>query len=94
VLLVNVSIGVGLFVATITFLAPSAASGRRTRIDVAGAVTVTLAAGVPSWPSAGRPGTLGKARSSSSQVRRQHWPGLTVLPWPEQAGATGPSGAS
>jgi len=23
---------------------------------------------------------------------RQQWPGLTVLPWPEQAGATGPPG--
>lgn len=44
VLLVNVPIGVGLFAATFAFLAPSTAAGRRTRIDVPGAVTVTLAA--------------------------------------------------
>lgn len=44
VLLVNVPIGAGLFAAAFAFLAPSAASGPRARVDVPGAVTVTLAA--------------------------------------------------
>lgn len=43
VLLVNVPIGVGLFIAASAFLALSTASERRSRIDVPGAVTVTLA---------------------------------------------------
>jgi EmrB/QacA subfamily drug resistance transporter len=44
VMLVNVPIGVGLIIAALTCLAPSAARSGRTRNDVPGAVTVTLAA--------------------------------------------------
>lgn len=44
VLLVNVPIGVALYVATFTFLAPSTPAERRTRIDIPGAATVTVAA--------------------------------------------------
>ncbi|MGH3378977.1 MAG: MFS transporter [Actinoallomurus sp.] len=43
VMLINVPIGIGLFAATVACLRPSA-SGSRTRVDVPGAVTVTLAA--------------------------------------------------
>ncbi|MGI5231238.1 DHA2 family efflux MFS transporter permease subunit [Actinoallomurus sp. CA-142502] len=43
VMLVNVPIGIGLLIATFTCLRPSPASGSRPRVDVPGAVTVTLA---------------------------------------------------
>ena len=43
VMLVNVPIGGGLLIATATCLTPSHASGDRARVDVPGAVTVTLA---------------------------------------------------
>jgi EmrB/QacA subfamily drug resistance transporter len=44
VMLVNVPIGIGLLAASLACLQPSAASERRTRMDVPGAVTITLAA--------------------------------------------------
>ncbi|MFE2373726.1 MFS transporter [Streptomyces sp. NPDC059398] len=58
VMLVNVPIGVGLLVAGMVFLAPTATGQRRSRIDLPGAITVTLAAaalvyGVSAAPDAG-----------------------------------------
>jgi EmrB/QacA subfamily drug resistance transporter len=44
VMLVNVPIGVGLLIASLVCLQPSAASQRRTRIDVPGALTITMSA--------------------------------------------------
>jgi EmrB/QacA subfamily drug resistance transporter len=44
VMLVNVPIGAGLLVASVVCLAPSTASGSRARIDVPGAVSITVAA--------------------------------------------------
>ncbi|MBM9506889.1 MFS transporter [Actinacidiphila acididurans] len=58
VMLVNVPIGVGLLIASLTFLAPTATGQRRSRIDLPGAITVTLSAaalvyGVSVAPDAG-----------------------------------------
>ncbi|NDZ82361.1 MFS transporter [Streptomyces sp. SID10853] len=58
VMLVNVPIGVGLLIASLVCLQPSAASKRSTRIDIPGAVTITLSAaalvyGVSSAPDDG-----------------------------------------
>ncbi|WP_435177737.1 MFS transporter [Actinacidiphila sp. bgisy145] len=58
VMLVNVPIGAGLLVASLTCLAPTATAQRRSRIDLAGALTVTLSAatfvyGVAAAPDAG-----------------------------------------
>lgn len=58
VMLVNVPIGVGLLIASLTCLAPTATGQRRSPIDLPGAITVTLSAaalvyGVSAAPDAG-----------------------------------------
>ncbi len=58
VMLVNVPIGAGLLVASVMWLAPTATGQRRSRIDLPGALTVTLSAaslvyGVAAAPAAG-----------------------------------------
>ncbi|MET7486789.1 MFS transporter [Streptomyces sp. NPDC005538] len=58
VMLVNVPIGVGLLIASLLCLAPTATEQRRSRIDLPGALTVTLSAaalvyGVSAAPDAG-----------------------------------------
>jgi EmrB/QacA subfamily drug resistance transporter len=46
VFFVNLPIGVGLFLATAVYLLPAGRTGHRTRVDVPGALTVTLGVGV------------------------------------------------
>jgi EmrB/QacA subfamily drug resistance transporter len=69
VMLVNVPIGAGLLIASLAFLAPTATGRRRSRIDLPGAITVTLSAaalvyGVSAAPDAG----WGAARVIASLV--------------------------
>ncbi|MHC3470765.1 MFS transporter [Streptomyces sp. 7R007] len=58
VMLINVPIGIGLLIASLTCLAPTTTGERRSRIDVPGAIAVTLSAalvvyGVSAAPDAG-----------------------------------------
>ncbi|WP_406136851.1 MFS transporter [Streptomyces sp. NBC_01089] len=58
VMLVNVPVGAGLLIAGLVYLAPTPSGQRRTRIDLPGAITVTLAAaalvyGVSAAPDSG-----------------------------------------